>query len=157
MKICFSVHGDPKPQPRPRAFARNMGGGKFAARVYDAGTAEGWKSLVAISAKPVIPMTPLRDALSVQMKFSIRRPKGHFTPNGAVKSSSPSYPTNKMDCDNLAKAVMDCLTQIGMWVDDGQIIKLSVDKAYSCDAQKSGVLVFIQTIPDDTFASSPTN
>ena len=37
--IEFFVEGDPKPQPRPRAFARKIGN-KFMARVYDAGTAE---------------------------------------------------------------------------------------------------------------------
>lgn len=48
MTITFFIHGDPKPQPRPRAFARRMGA-KFVARVYDAGTAEGWKSQIAMT------------------------------------------------------------------------------------------------------------
>ena len=45
--ITVRVYGEPKGQPRPRAFAKPIGGGKFSARVYDAGTAEGWKSQIA--------------------------------------------------------------------------------------------------------------
>ena len=52
--ISFSVDGEPKAQPRPKAFARNFGN-KWQARVYDPGTAEGWKSLIAIAVKPHLP------------------------------------------------------------------------------------------------------
>lgn len=131
MTISFHVFGDPKPQPRPRAFARNMGGGKFAARVYDAGTAEGWKSCVALAAKPHLPIAPLDCPLFVDINFFLTRPKGHFNSKGLPRPSSPTYPLNKMDCDNLAKAVLDCLTQIRMWEDDGQIIMLTITKAYA--------------------------
>jgi hypothetical protein len=40
--ISIFVHGEPKGQPRPRAFAR---GGMV--RMYDPATAEGWKSAIA--------------------------------------------------------------------------------------------------------------
>lgn len=130
-RIQFHIHGDPKPQPRPRAFARNMGGGKFAARVYDAGTAEGWKSLVALAAKPHLPTVPHEAALNVSMMFYLARPKGHYTAKGALKPGAPIYPMGRNDVDNLAKAVMDCLTQIGMWKDDGQVVRLIAAKGYS--------------------------
>jgi len=45
-QIHFFVSGDPKAQPRIRAFAING-----HARVYDPGTAEGWKSLIAVAAR----------------------------------------------------------------------------------------------------------
>lgn len=129
--ITFTVTGHPKPQPRPRAFARNMGGGKFAARVYDAGTAEGWKSLIAAAAKPHLPPEPLRVPVGIRIGFSMPRPKNHFTASGALRPSAPLSPTNKNDLDNLTKAVCDTLTQIGMWQDDGQIIEMTLCKGYS--------------------------
>jgi Holliday junction resolvase RusA-like endonuclease len=118
-----------------------MGGGKFAARVYDAGTAEGWKSSVAVAAQPHIPQQPLHQPLWVSLAFRLSRPKSHFTKRGALTSSAPSHPTNKKDCDNLAKAVLDALTQVGVWQDDGQVVTLVISKIYSA---VPGVGVFIQ-------------
>jgi Holliday junction resolvase RusA-like endonuclease len=139
--IQIIIDGDPKPQPRPRAFARNMGGGKFAARVYDAGTAEGWKSLVALAAKPFLPESPHDMPLHVTMVFFFARPKAHFTGKGALRTSSPSHPTSRNDLDNLCKAVMDCLTQIGMWKDDGQVVRLIAQKEYG---ENPGAVVKIE-------------
>jgi len=51
--ITFFVPGEPKGQPRPRAFARKMGD-KFVARVFDAATAEGWKGAIAAVAQPSV-------------------------------------------------------------------------------------------------------
>lgn len=144
MTIQFQVRGDPKPQPRPRAFARNMGGGKFAARVYDAGTAEGWKSIVAISAKPFLPAAPLPDPLSVTINFYLARPKGHTNAFGALRPAAPRMPVNKMDCDNLAKGVLDALTQIGMWQDDGQITTLNISKGYAHAGNSPGATITIE-------------
>ena len=49
----LEVNGDPKPQPRPKAFKR----GKHAA-VYDPGTAEGWKGSIALAARELTPASP---------------------------------------------------------------------------------------------------
>ena len=54
--ILFFVRGEPKGQPRPRSFAlRGKGGkpilsktGQPIIRVYESGTAEEWKSQVAL-------------------------------------------------------------------------------------------------------------
>ena len=46
MRRELSAPGIPKGQPRPRAFSRNG-----HARVFDPGTAEGWKSAVAVAAQ----------------------------------------------------------------------------------------------------------
>ena len=43
--IELTIFGDPKGQPRPRAFARRMGA-KYVARVYDSDVADEWKSAV---------------------------------------------------------------------------------------------------------------
>lgn len=128
-KISFFVSGDPKGQPRPRAFARRMGN-KFVARVYDAGTAEGWKSLIAAEAKAHRPAAPLSGPLALSLLFHFKRPKTHLN-KGGLKAAAPVYHAQKPDCDNAAKAVKDCLTLLGFWRDDAQVARLRVQKLWA--------------------------
>ncbi len=124
MTIQFRAYGDPKGQPRPRAFSR---GGMT--RVYDPGTAEGWKSQIASAALPHKP-AQIEGPIHVTLRFFFRRPKGHSGAKG-LKPSAPTYHTAKPDADNLAKAVLDCITQLGFWKDDSQVACLDVIKRYS--------------------------
>ena len=124
-ELSVFVCGDPKGQPRPRAFARN---GK--AGVYDPGTAEGWKGLIANAVKPHLPESPITGPLSVELYFFIRRPKSHFKKD-KIKHDAPIWCEKKPDADNFAKAVLDCLTQIGFWKDDSQVVTLFISKAFA--------------------------
>ncbi len=132
--ITFFAPGEPKGQPRPRAFARKMGG-KYVARVFDAGTAEGWKAQVALAAKPHRPPSPLTGPLAVELWFHFPRPKAHYrggNPHRGLRPDAPHWHTGKPDGDNLAKAVLDALTQIGaFWRDDSQVAYLTIRKGYS--------------------------
>lgn len=117
------ANGLPKGQPRPRAFARNG-----RASVYNPATAEGWKSCVAVACAPLEGML-LHDPLSVTLTFYMTRPKSHFKSNGTLKATSPIYMhDSKPDADNLAKAVLDAMTAIRVWLDDDQVCELVVRK-----------------------------
>ncbi|NLX97582.1 MAG: RusA family crossover junction endodeoxyribonuclease [Rhodopirellula sp.] len=121
--IEFFVPGIPKAQPK------HLG----QARVYEAGTAEAWKGAVALAAKPHLPKTPLTGPLMVSLIFCMPRPKSHYRTgkySGEVKPDAPDWHTCKPDRDNLEKAVLDVLTRIGMWKDDGQVCDGSVTKIY---------------------------
>ena len=122
--IQFTAYGDPKGQPRPRAFSR---GGMT--RVYDPGTAEGWKGQIAIAARGHKPSTPIEGPVIVTLLFNFARPKSHSTTKG-LRPTAPVYHTAKPDADNLAKAVLDCLTQLAFWKDDSQVCILNVRKHY---------------------------
>lgn len=131
--ITFYVRGEPKAQPRPRAFARKFGA-TWQARVYDAGTAEGWKSLVAAAAKPFLPSEPLTGPLMVELCFHMPRPKSHYRTGKRfreLRDDAPTFHTGKPDRDNLEKAVCDALTQVGMWKDDGQVCDGQIRKLYA--------------------------
>lgn len=144
--IEFFAYGDPKGQPRPRAFARKFGD-KWAARVFDSGTAEGWKGQVALAAKPFIPEQPFATPLRVVMRFYFPRPKGHYGSKAGVaylKPTAPAYHTGKPDFDNTAKAVADALTQIGFWKDDALVVECLVVKLYEQPYQRPGVRVVIE-------------
>jgi Holliday junction resolvase RusA-like endonuclease len=125
--ISFFVAGEPKGQPRPKAFAR---GGHAA--VYDPGTAEGWKLLVRAEADKAKPAAPFTGALSLRCEFYLKRPKGHYNSKGVLKPTAPNFHIGKPDADNFAKAVMDALTNIGtIWGDDSQVSRLYVSKMYT--------------------------
>jgi Holliday junction resolvase RusA-like endonuclease len=136
--LSFFVSGIPKGQPRPKAFARNMGG-KWAARVYDPGTAEHWKSQVAVAAREALKVFTEAKLLAphfagpvaLKLELFFPRPKSHFRSSGALKESAPSYVCTKPDFDNCAKAVADALTQLGFWRDDSQVCEHVFVKRYA--------------------------
>ena len=129
----FDVYGNPKGQPRPRAFFR---GGK--AGVYDSGTAEGWKGQIALAAREYLPRIPFDEPLKLSVCFFFQRPKrllARSSPEGSIPH------TAKPDVDNAIKAVMDCLTQLGMWRDDAQVVSVYAEKVYIAKGQRSGALI----------------
>lgn len=125
--ISFYAPGLPKAQPRPRAFARRMGQ-KFVARVYDAGTAEGWKGAIAAAAAAHRPASPLEGPIRLDVDFFFPRPARLMR----AKDADGLIPhTAKPDRDNLDKAVCDCLTQLGFWRDDAQVCDGQIRKFYT--------------------------
>jgi Holliday junction resolvase RusA-like endonuclease len=132
--ISFFVAGDPKGQPRPRAFAMNMGGGKFSARVFDSGTAEGWKSLIASAARPHVPAAPMLGPVRVYASFTFARPKAHYRGGkftALIREDAPAWHLAKPDADNCIKALLDALTQMGgFWRDDSQVCVCEARKLY---------------------------
>jgi crossover junction endodeoxyribonuclease RusA len=121
--LCVQIVGDPKGQPRARAFSR---GGR--ARMYDPGTAEAWKSAIAAHVRNCLPEIPHQCPLKVHMEFRFLRPKNHYSSKGELTKSareSKLHHTQKPDFDNLEKAVSDCLTELGFWRDDTQVVEWS--------------------------------
>lgn len=142
MAIHFEVTGEPKAQPRPKAFARKFGNGAIMARVYTPGTAEEWKSQIAVAARDFVPMPPLQGPLRVDIEFRFSRPKAHFLTRG-LRDNAPTYHFSRPDRDNLEKAVLDALTTIGMWDDDAQVCCGEIVKRYCNDGELAGARVAI--------------
>jgi Holliday junction resolvase RusA-like endonuclease len=134
---AFDVQGEPKGQPRPRAFSR---GGHAA--VYDPGTAEGWKGAIALAARPFLPAEPLDCPLRCDIAFFFPRPKR------LMRAKDPDGPiphTTKPDKDNLEKAVLDTLTQIRFWKDDALVYDGHVVKFYAAKGARPGACIQIFT------------
>lgn len=116
---CFTVRGVPKAQPRPKAYRRGDRAG-----VYDPGTADGWKDAIALAGARLA--TVIEGPIRVLLVFNLPRPKRLMRkkdPIGCVAH------TSKPDADNLAKAVLDAMTDCGWWQDE-QITDLRVVKRY---------------------------
>lgn len=128
--ICVFVRGEPKGQPRPRAFSR---GG--SARVYDPGTAEGWKGAVALELLPHLGK-PMAGPIAVTLHFLMPRPKAMRRKRPHVEDGAIPH-IAKPDLDNLEKAVLDACTQVGVWQDDCQVCRVVKSKQYHAD--KGGV------------------
>ena len=145
----IEVSGDPKGQPRPRSFARKVTAiskktGQpeqvWKARVFDKGTAEGWKSLIALAARDHLPPSPLACPVRVDVEFHFRRPlrlQKKSSPEGFIPH------TAKPDRDNLDKAVLDSLTQIGFFQDDALVVEGTITKRYTRIDSAPGAIIEI--------------
>jgi len=157
--IRFFVSGEPKPQPRPRAWARKFGAA-VRAGVYDNGGADGWKAAIIAQANEHRPAAPLTGPLEIAVSFYMPRPKGHYGSGrnaGKLRASAPLAHTQKPDCDNLIKAVLDAMTVGGWWGDDAQIISMRTDKQWAQDG-RPGCLILIRhpaSAPSRTPAGRP--
>lgn len=142
--ICdIFVRGDPKAQPRQRHFAMKTKGGGYTARSYDPGTAEGWKSQIAVAIREHLPTTPYDEPLRVDLDFYFKRPKR------LLRRQDPDGPipfTSKPDRDNLDKAVLDALTQCGFWADDALACGGEVWKWYARKDGPAGARIKISTL-----------
>lgn len=148
----FWVSGIPKAQPRPRAFARKFGD-KFQARVYDAGTAEGWKGCIALAARQHMPPAPLDVPLRLDVDFYFPRPKCLMRkkdPEGVIRH------VQKPDRDNLDKAVADAMTAIGFWRDDCLICEGEIRKFFVSKTGTPGAKITITRLAEAVPVQTPS-
>jgi Holliday junction resolvase RusA-like endonuclease len=142
--ISFWVDGCPKAQPRPRAFARKFGD-KYQARVYDSGSAEGWKGCIALAARAHKPAVPLDVPIRLDVDFYFPRPKCLMRkkdPEGVIRH------VQKPDRDNLDKAVADTLTSIGFWRDDCLICEGEIRKFFVAKTGTPGARITVTPLAD---------
>jgi Holliday junction resolvase RusA-like endonuclease len=136
MNFDIFINGDPKGQPRARAYARKMGA-KFVARMYDSDTADGWKAQVrsgVLAQANALGLQAIGGAFEVTMLFRFERPKSHYTTSGALGKSRGQEHLQKPDADNLAKLVLDVITRSQRcWIDDDQVVRLKVEKCWTRD------------------------
>jgi len=145
--LSFFVRGEPKGQPRPRAFARKMGS-IHVARFYDSDVADAWKRAVylgIVEAANKAGWQVTTGPVSVTLRFAMPRPKSHFGARG-LKPSAPQDHAGKPDVDNLAKLLLDRITRSErIWRDDSQVVSLIVHKFYVV-GNEQGCSVSISTL-----------
>lgn len=120
------VYGRPAPQGSKKGFVR---GGRVA-MVEMSKHVKPWRSDVRDAALSFLHRTnrtryPLTGPLSVDMVFSIARPKGHYGTGrnaGVLKASAPRFPASMPDLSKLLRATEDALTSAGLWKDDALVV-----------------------------------
>lgn len=126
--VSLIVYGDPVPQPRPRITTR----GSFAhAYVPKKHPVHEYRRRIMDEVLENLPglMDYFAGPVAVSIAFHFARPVSHLRKDGSPKASAPAYP--RPDVDNLAKAVLDALTDAGAWADDSQVVTLAVRKKWS--------------------------
>jgi len=134
-EIAIRVLGIPKGQPRPRAFVRKTAGGPVA-RVFDAGSAESFKSEIAAALRPHLPATPILGPIAIGLTFLFPRPKS------LLRRKDPQHripQTTRPDIDNVYKAFADCCTHLALWVDDAQVQAVTMHKVYVAIGEQPGL------------------
>lgn len=117
--------------------------------MYDPGTAEKWKSDIAFASQNYIKAYgTLHGPVRVFLNFYLPRNKSDYSMSKKemvrkLKPSAPKYHIKKPDPDNLAKAVLDALTNLGAWGDDKQVVQLWINKEYAADQNGMGCEISI--------------
>lgn len=77
---------------------------------------------------------PIR--LLVCLYFNVKQPKKLWG----------KYKTTRPDCDNYVKEIKDCMTELGFWKDDAQVVNLNVIKRYS---EKAAIYINMEELDDE--------
>mgnify|MGYP003150420453 CR=1 FL=1 len=124
--LAWVVEGEPKAQPRPRAVSIN---GK--ARMYNPNNARGYKGTIGMAMHEVAKrrrvVLPILGHIFVDLQLFFKRPKR------LCRKKDPAgemWHVSKPDCDNVAKAVLDAISQWGGISDDKSVVYLSVSKKW---------------------------
>lgn len=139
MELQYTVIGIAKPQARPKVFHRTLKNGKNFVSTYSPKT--DWFGLVyteSLKQKNLL-KNRLSGALRLNLLFCMPIPKSI----SKKKKEKLFYVSKRPDIDNLAKAVMDAINQVGLWEDDSQIAVLEVSKIY---AEEPRCVIYIQEL-----------
>lgn len=126
--LCVFVEGIPVQQPRIKAAIR---GGKV--HVYTPSDAKTWKKQVTLAILKSPDFTQVDSGpITMSCNFILPRPAGHYDPIGNLRSQyrDSTYCYVKPDLDNLLKAVMDAISESGLWHDDSQVQIITTSKHY---------------------------
>ena len=154
-QLEYVVQGVPKAEPRKRAIARKYRkpdgtlGYRGAVAPYkpkraDTPTVEQWKAVVAGTTRLHWMGRTITGPVRVRIWFVLPRPqefKARRHPDGQIVH------TRKPDLDNLAKPVLDALTNLGVWADDNQVAELHCVKHYAARDGAPGATIRIEELP----------
>lgn len=136
--IVRKLRIDPVAQPRPRA---TVVAGR--ARIYNPNTTKAYKQQIMNLFIRVPEKFPEGIPVRVIIEYFFSRPKS------LQRKKDPDevvFHTKKPDLDNLNKAVLDAISDAGIWHDDRQVVDLRSRKFYTQKSGKPMVKITIEEI-----------
>jgi len=117
------------PDSRPRAAPRYGAGGRIVgARAHIGRAYADWKDAAAAYVRGALDgRPPLSGPVEVRLLVVVRPPLRLQPAAGATRS----WCARKPDVDNVAKGVLDALTDGGAWADDAQVCALVVHRCWA--------------------------
>lgn len=145
--IEFTVIGEPKAQPRVRATVRPGKNGKAFASVYNPDTNKAWKASVRREVKAAFKgRPPYVGPVKVTIDAFFDRP-AWLDFAGCATEAIPMI--DKPDRDNLDKAILDVMTECGVWHDDCQVCQGPVRKWWAPVNTQAGARIKVEEVPID--------
>jgi crossover junction endodeoxyribonuclease RusA len=128
VRLHFTVYGVPIPQGSLKAFMPK--GRRFPVVTSDNLRTKPWKHEVTEAARAEFERYETYSAaprvegpVAVDIEFYLPRPK--------TAPKRIRYPGKKPDLDKLVRAVLDALTNAGVWQDDSQVVAVIATKSFA--------------------------
>lgn len=137
--VRFFIPGDP-----PTATAQQKGVAivRGRPRFYTKKSVAAARLYFAAHLRQHRPKPPFQGPVSLRVQFALPHPKAAAR-RSAVPPDAPHV--ERPDADNLAKLLVDAMTDAGFWLDDSQVFDLSVTKFRS---SRTGVAVDVLAFDD---------
>lgn len=126
MKIEFTINTTPTAQQRPRHAVRNG----FSCTYKSKQQKDNEMTLEALL-MPYVPSEPMREALRLEFTAYMPIPKSFSKKQTEKAYNGEIQHTKKPDLDNICKHLLDCMKRMNFFVDDCQIVEVSMKKRYS--------------------------
>ncbi len=125
--ITFTLNATPTPQQR----ARHSSAHGFH-RSYKTETQEANEDTLHALLLPHVPKKPLEGAVRVVFTAYMPIPARVSKKKRARLVELEKVPhIHRCDLDNIIKQLLDAMTRMKFWVDDGQVFKIQCEKVYS--------------------------
>jgi len=85
--------------------------------------------------RPFKPLKPIEGPIKLQVIWRFPRGKRH---------KHLEWRATRPDTDNLEKMLKDCMTEVGFWIDDAQVVVEHVEKLWSDDP--TGISIEIEVL-----------
>ena len=151
--LAVRIDGDPIPQGSKKVWVDRQGQARMAE---DAGIRHGtWRREVTAGIGTAMAMAgihePLLLPLALRIVFYRVRPEGAYgTGRNAqvVKPSAIPFPIARPDLDKLVRSILDSGTDARLWVDDSQVVSMSVHKRWTdrYTGRPAGVAILVSEL-----------